>query len=256
MYSLTGTQETVETLERQTGPVDLVLYGPRRLGEVLQWPGMVGAAGGIVLGFAFLRRRSALGIAAAVLALRRLRAPRLRRPGDHPPLHDARRRDAGDLRRRSACSAGGCSSPATLAPRAGSSSPARRADVPGLAAEPVDLDSRVDTDLTNQARIEWDLTTSSTPAPSSRSACRSGPQPPRGPPPRLRPRCAADRIVSAIEQRQPTRGYFLDPAAVRDPQLHPRPQRPDPTSIQSPGFARVPRTVLERLPSLLSCDDP
>jgi hypothetical protein len=69
LYSLTGTQETVETLKRQTGPVDVVLYGPRRLGEVLQWPGMVGALGGVVLGFAFLRRRSLLGIAAAVLAL-------------------------------------------------------------------------------------------------------------------------------------------------------------------------------------------
>jgi len=69
MYSLTGTQETVETLKRKTGPVDLVLYGPRALGEVMQWPGMVGALGGVVLGFAFLRRRSALGIAAAVLAL-------------------------------------------------------------------------------------------------------------------------------------------------------------------------------------------
>jgi hypothetical protein len=69
LYSLFGTQETVETLKRQTGPVDLVLYGPRRLGEVLQWPGMVGALGGVVLGFAFLRRRSALGLAAALLAL-------------------------------------------------------------------------------------------------------------------------------------------------------------------------------------------
>jgi hypothetical protein len=69
LYSLTGTQETVEALKRQTGPVDLLLYGPRRLGEVLQWPGMVGALGGVVLGFAFLRRRSALGIAAAILAL-------------------------------------------------------------------------------------------------------------------------------------------------------------------------------------------
>ncbi|HYC81419.1 MAG TPA: hypothetical protein VEB65_06505 [Solirubrobacterales bacterium] len=69
MYSLTGTQETVETLKRKTGPVDLVLYGPRALGEVMQWPGMVGALGGVVLGLAFLRRRSALGIAAAILAL-------------------------------------------------------------------------------------------------------------------------------------------------------------------------------------------
>jgi hypothetical protein len=69
MYSLTGTQKTVETLERKTGPVDLVLYGPRALGEVMQWPGMVGAAGGLVLGFLYLRRRSALGIVACVLAL-------------------------------------------------------------------------------------------------------------------------------------------------------------------------------------------
>ncbi len=69
LYSLTGTQETVETLQRKTGPVDLVLYGPRALGEVLQWPGMVGAAGGVVLGLAFLPRRSALGVAAIVLAL-------------------------------------------------------------------------------------------------------------------------------------------------------------------------------------------
>ncbi len=69
LYSWTGTKETVETLKRKTGPVDLVLYGPRALGEVLQWPGMVGAFGGLVLGFAFLRRRSALGIAAVLLAL-------------------------------------------------------------------------------------------------------------------------------------------------------------------------------------------
>src|SRR6185369_8751598 len=37
LYSLTGTQSTVESLDRRTGPVDVVLYGPRALGEVLQW---------------------------------------------------------------------------------------------------------------------------------------------------------------------------------------------------------------------------
>ncbi len=68
-YSFTGTRESVEALARKTGPVDLVLYGPRRLGEVLQWPGMIGAAGGVVLGFLYLRRRSAVGLGAAVLAL-------------------------------------------------------------------------------------------------------------------------------------------------------------------------------------------
>jgi hypothetical protein len=68
-YSFTGTRETVDTLARHTGPVDLVLWGPRALGEVLQWPGMVGAAGGVVFAFAFLRRRSALGLVAAALAI-------------------------------------------------------------------------------------------------------------------------------------------------------------------------------------------
>jgi hypothetical protein len=69
LYSLTGTQETVESLKRQTGPVDLVVYGPRRLGEVMQWPGMIGGFGGLVLGICLLRRRSALGFVAVVLAL-------------------------------------------------------------------------------------------------------------------------------------------------------------------------------------------
>ncbi len=68
-YSFTGTQETVEALDRHTGPIDLILWGPRALGEVLQWPGMIGALGGIALGFAFLRRRSTLGLVALALAL-------------------------------------------------------------------------------------------------------------------------------------------------------------------------------------------
>jgi hypothetical protein len=69
LYSFTGTRDTVETLERDTGPVDVVLYGPRRLGEVLQWPGMIGAAAGLVFSLAFLRRRAVLGTVAAALAL-------------------------------------------------------------------------------------------------------------------------------------------------------------------------------------------
>lgn len=69
LYSFTGTRETVETLERDTGPIDVVLYGPRRLGEVLQWPGMVGGLIGVVFAFFKFRKRAALGIAAAVLAL-------------------------------------------------------------------------------------------------------------------------------------------------------------------------------------------
>ncbi|MBK8293533.1 MAG: hypothetical protein IPK93_01690 [Solirubrobacterales bacterium] len=68
-YSFTGTRETVDTLERQTGPVDVVLYGPRRLGEVLQWPGMVGALAGFVLCLATMRKKATLAAVAAVLAL-------------------------------------------------------------------------------------------------------------------------------------------------------------------------------------------
>jgi len=81
-YSFTGTRETVETLGRHTGPIDLVLYGPRALGEVMQWPGMIGALGGVILAIALVRRRdralrrhsdgipgAAIGLAAAVLAL-------------------------------------------------------------------------------------------------------------------------------------------------------------------------------------------
>ncbi len=69
LYSFTGTRETVETLERDTGPLDVIIYGPRRLGEVLQWPGMVGAFAGVVLCLITMRKRVTLGVAAAVLAL-------------------------------------------------------------------------------------------------------------------------------------------------------------------------------------------
>lgn len=69
LYSFTGTRETVETLERQTGPVDVVLYGPRRLGEVMQWPGMVGALVGIVFTLKTMPGRVMLGFVAAVAAL-------------------------------------------------------------------------------------------------------------------------------------------------------------------------------------------
>jgi len=69
LYSFTGTRETVDTLERQTGPVDVVLYGPRRLGEVLQWPGMVGALFGIGFCLAAMKKRVVLATVTAVLAL-------------------------------------------------------------------------------------------------------------------------------------------------------------------------------------------
>lgn len=69
LYSLTGTRETVETLERNTGPVDVILYGPRRLGEVMQWPGMIGALFGLILTLWAVPRRAAIGVVSAALAL-------------------------------------------------------------------------------------------------------------------------------------------------------------------------------------------
>ena len=69
LFSLTGTQENAELLERKSGPVDLVLYGPRRLGEVLREPVLVAAAGGGLLALAWLRRRSILPAAAGAAAI-------------------------------------------------------------------------------------------------------------------------------------------------------------------------------------------
>jgi hypothetical protein len=214
LYSWTGTKETVETLERQTGPVDLLLYGPRRLGEVLQWPGMVGAAGGVALGLAFMRRRSVLGVAAAVLALLAFAIlacgglailPRYTMLAaailaifvalallgwrlldrDHP------------WRRRWQLFAGAVALIFVV-----------------WAPNQWDLDSRVDTDLTNQARIEGDLTD---------LVDASAFEPPCGkiavPNHRAVPRLAfgldvrPSEIVSASEEGTPARGYFVAPAS-------------------------------------------
>ena len=130
--------------------------GRARLGEVLQWPGMVGAFGGVVLGFAFLRRRSALGIAAA--------RPRPRSPSPCSPPPAWRSSPATR-----------CSAAAILAifvalallgwrllerghpwRRAWQAfAGAGRADVRGLGCRTSTTSLHtVDTDLTNQARIE------------------------------------------------------------------------------------------------------
>ncbi|MBK5111128.1 MAG: hypothetical protein JJE10_07135 [Thermoleophilia bacterium] len=69
LESFTGTRDNVETLERNTGPVDVVLYGPRSLGEVLQWPGMIGALLGVLLTLKVMPKRAAVPLAGAVLAL-------------------------------------------------------------------------------------------------------------------------------------------------------------------------------------------
>jgi hypothetical protein len=242
LYSLTGTQETVETLKRHTGPLDLLLYGPRALGEVLQWPGMVGALGGVVLGFAFLRRRSALGIAAAALALAAfalLAAAGLAIIARYTMLAAAilavfvalallgwRLLDREHRWRR------------------------RWQLFAGLVAlmfvawlpNQWDLDSRVDTDLTDQARIEGDLTDL-----VDDGAFEPLCGPIAVPNHRAIPRLAfgldvkPTAIVSASEEGVPRRGYFVAPASkavIHNFILDPN----DPTDFSldvPPGFRQV-----------------
>jgi hypothetical protein len=241
-YSWTGTKETVETLERQTGPVDLVLYGPRRLGEVLQWPGMVGALGGVILGLAFLRRRSTLGVAAAALAL--LAFAILACGG------------LAILPRYTMLAA------AILAVFVGVGLLGWRLLEPGhpwrrrwqvfaglvLAMFLVwlpnqwDLDSKVDTDLTNQARIEEDLS-DLVDAGAFEPLCGKIAVPNHRAVPRLafgldiKP----TQVTSASEEGVPERGYFVAPASqfvidnfILDPK--------DETDVSLPapdGFERV-----------------
>jgi hypothetical protein len=243
-YSWTGTKETVETLERQTGPVDLVLYGPRRLGEVLQWPGMVGALGGVALGLAFLRRRSVLGVAAAALALA---AFALLACGG-----------LAILPRYTMLAA------SILAIFVGVSLLGWRLLEPGhpwrrpwqvLAAivalmflvwlpNQWDLDSRVDADLTDQARIEGDLS-ELVDEGAFEPLCGKVAVPNHRAVPRLAFGLDVEptQIVSASEEGAPRRGYFVAPASdfvIHNFILDPN----DPTDLSLPvpdGFEEVAR---------------
>jgi hypothetical protein len=69
VHSLTGTRDTAQELRRVTGLDDVPVTVPRRLGEILREPVLVGAAGGGVLALVFLRGRVALGAVAGVVAL-------------------------------------------------------------------------------------------------------------------------------------------------------------------------------------------
>jgi len=257
-YSFTGTRETVDTLARQTGPVDLVLYGPRRLGEVLQWPGMIGAAAGVLIAVAIVLRRQRksdtsvpyggsnlpLGLAALALALGAfavLACAGLAIIPRYTMLAAAllaifaafallgwRDLEPGDPHRRSW--------------QVFAAIVALMAVV--WAPNQYDLLSRVDTDLTNQSEIESDL------GDLADSGAFEPPCLPISVPNhRAVPRLAFDldlrpsRIVSSSEQRQPRRGYFLDPASpfvihnfVLDPNDPARLETPVP-----PGFRRVAR---------------
>ncbi|HET9162565.1 MAG TPA: hypothetical protein VFN89_03855 [Solirubrobacterales bacterium] len=254
-YSFTGTQETVETLARKTGPVDLVLYGPRALGEVMQWPGMVGALGGVVIAAAILssRRRSqlftaysphnlAIGIAAGVLAL-----------GAFALLGGAGLAIIARYTMLAGAVLAIFVALALLGWRLLDRGHPWRRPWQAFAAlvalmfviwipNQYDLLSQVDTDLTNQGQIESDLGDLAE-SDAFEPLCL----PISVPNHRAVPRLAFDlevrpsRIVSSSEQRQPRRGYFLKPASpfvIHNFILDPN----DPSRFISnvpPGFRRV-----------------
>ncbi|HWJ50455.1 MAG TPA: hypothetical protein VNR42_05505 [Solirubrobacteraceae bacterium] len=68
-WSLTNTRHTVETLHRYSGIANVPEYIPRRIGEILRPPVLVGAALGGVLSLLWLRGRALLGAAAGLLAV-------------------------------------------------------------------------------------------------------------------------------------------------------------------------------------------
>jgi hypothetical protein len=69
LWSLTNTQHTAETLDRETGIAKVPQYIPRRIGEILRPVVLLAAAFGGVLSLMWLRRRALLGAGAGVLAV-------------------------------------------------------------------------------------------------------------------------------------------------------------------------------------------
>jgi hypothetical protein len=255
-YSFTGTRETVDTLARQTGPIDLVLYGPRRLGEVLQWPGMVGAAGGVLIAAAIVfdrgrlkssphyeREKLAIGLVATALAL-----------GAFAILACAGLAIIPRYTMLAAAILAVFAAFALLGWRAlEPGHPWRRAWQAFAAVVALmlvawgpnqyDLLSRVDTDLTNQSEIESDLG-----ALAESGAFEPICLPISVPNHRAVPRLAFDldvrpsHIVSFSEQRQPRRGYVLNPASplvIHNFILDPNDPSRFTTTQVPPGFRRV-----------------
>jgi hypothetical protein len=69
LWSLTNTRHTAQTLDRITGIANVPEYVPRRIGEILRPPVLVGAALGGALSLLWLRRRAVGGLVAGVLAV-------------------------------------------------------------------------------------------------------------------------------------------------------------------------------------------
>jgi hypothetical protein len=68
LHSWLGTADNADELGRRTGPVDLVLYGPRRLGEILREPVLLGLVLGAAYAWTRHRRQPLVVLAAALVA--------------------------------------------------------------------------------------------------------------------------------------------------------------------------------------------
>ncbi len=66
-YSLNGTSDLAAALDRPTGLGNVPEYLPRRLGEILRLPELVAAVAGCAAGLVWMRRRTMLPLAVAVL---------------------------------------------------------------------------------------------------------------------------------------------------------------------------------------------
>jgi hypothetical protein len=69
LHSLLGTRDNAEVLQRVTGLDDVPVTVPRRIGEILREPGLLGAAAGGLLVLGLMRRRAALPIAAGFISI-------------------------------------------------------------------------------------------------------------------------------------------------------------------------------------------
>jgi hypothetical protein len=69
LWSLTNTQHTASKLDRVTGIANVPEYIPRRIGEILRPPVLLGAALGGVLSLLWLRGRALVGAIAGLLAV-------------------------------------------------------------------------------------------------------------------------------------------------------------------------------------------
>jgi len=68
LASLSGTRGNARELERPTGLDDVVITAPRRIGEILREPVLLGAIGGGLMALAWTRERARLGAVAGVVA--------------------------------------------------------------------------------------------------------------------------------------------------------------------------------------------